>query len=70
MPFVRLSPSWHEPLISFEFVTRAPARVASALERWRSGEVGWRAQVLELSKELRSHSWEEMARDFVDTITG
>ncbi|HEY8210645.1 MAG TPA: glycosyltransferase family 4 protein [Myxococcaceae bacterium] len=48
----------------------SPAQVASALERWRNGELDWRARVLDLSKDLRTRSWEEMARNFVDTITG
>jgi glycosyltransferase involved in cell wall biosynthesis len=45
-------------------------QVASALERWRSLASHWRMQVRELSTELRAHTWEEMARGFLDAISG
>jgi len=44
-------------------------QVASALERWRANQALWRQKALELSNELRGHTWEEMARDFLDAIS-
>jgi glycosyltransferase involved in cell wall biosynthesis len=44
-------------------------QVASALERWRADEALWRQKTFELSNELRGHTWEEMARDFLDAIS-
>jgi glycosyltransferase involved in cell wall biosynthesis len=48
----------------------SPEQVASALERWRADQPHWRQKAFELSVELRSHTWEEMARDFLDAISG
>jgi glycosyltransferase involved in cell wall biosynthesis len=45
-------------------------QVAAALERWRDDEANWRLLAVELSNELRSHTWEEMSRDFLDAISG
>jgi len=45
-------------------------QVASTLERWRANEAEWREKTLELSKELRTSTWEEMARAFLDAISG
>jgi glycosyltransferase involved in cell wall biosynthesis len=45
-------------------------QVASALERWRANEAEWLEKTLELSKELRTTTWEEMARAFLDAISG
>jgi glycosyltransferase involved in cell wall biosynthesis len=48
----------------------SPSQVAAALERFWSDEPAWRMRTLELSAELRSHTWDEMARAFLDAISG
>ena len=48
----------------------SPEEVASALERWRADQAHWKARTTELSNELRHHTWDEMARRFLEAIAG